>query len=158
MKTAILAATGLILGCGGMAGPESTRAEKLIIGAWVASSTTLPCFDIYDFAEGSQFDRGVACVLQDGSYGMEKQGGTYAIVDDKQIQYAISAATCPPAEVTERSGAIGFSVTDAVLTLMYSNAVETFQRQGDPTGSGIIKFGCFHGDIGKFTASTFAPL
>jgi hypothetical protein len=148
--------TGGAMGTGGADGSGGAT-ESPLKGTWMAPlGSGQPCVSSYAFDGISVMSRGIACVLGDGSTVMELQRGSYHVAQGVQIQYSLTAATCPASEIPMRDGAIGFTVTaGGPLVLMFSDAQETLQPG---TLNGTLGYGCFHGDLSKFTPSPLAPL
>jgi len=127
-------------------------------GAWLSAYSNIPCYDVLAFDGVSAFSRGIICTLADGTTGLQLDKGMYVVIGG-QFQWEIDSSTCPVEEVKSPSGAVTFSVNPGgPLTVTFTDAIETFQlAASDPTSSGIAFFGCFHGDVGKFTRSPLAP-
>jgi hypothetical protein len=141
MRFTILAALVAFLGC-----EAKSDEEKLLEGVWGLVNGS--CVYGLLFQDG-RFARSLICPLPDGSTGLEREEGSFDVVEQDSTHYIVFHATRSTCATKVFDGSAPFTVSQSTLSLTTASQVAVFQRLQPGGGSGVATFGCW--DMGAFT-------
>lgn len=144
MKTLLVAAALVLVGCGGASGNDD------LTGAWEAAVGT-SCIIGFDAGPGPSYGFGVVCAGTGGALQVDTQRGSY-VARNGTLTMNAARSTCTD---TPKVSSSSYELAGGQLTLQDSTTVIVLTRVAT-SGSAVGTFGCFSN--GTFTPAPLAPI
>jgi hypothetical protein len=151
-----LLALGLIA-CACSSDDAGDEPKDALVGTWGVEIPGSPgCVLGSTFAANGVYEGDTICPLDDGSYGVEAELGSYS-ANRNVIDFVPTQASCRQAGRDHGASSVHYSVTSKSLTLVLPSGALILEKLADGGApSGVIHYGCANAD--GFVRSDLTPL